>query len=102
MTSNVLTRQSESGINLDSCELPPFPGTHHNQVLKNVACGTPAIGGITFGGSTNNNVLTDNVATSISLFGTGNNLQNNTTRMFLAPSAGNFISGHLFDNAVCL
>jgi len=96
---NLLTRQSEAGINLDTCEIDAAsqPGTHDNSVHHNVACSNTSTASIALGGTASDNHLERNVATEISVFGTGNTVQHNTTQL---PIIDQGINSVLTDNLV--
>ena len=91
IANNVLIGQTEAGLNIDTCEAPPFPGSHHNSIHHNTACSVTATASIALGGSSNDNKINNNVATTISSFGTGNQIHHNTTR---APIVDNSSGGN--------
>ena len=59
------------------------PGTHDNLIHHNIACSATSTGSIALGGNSNNNSIHDNFATSISVFGKVNKVNNNTTQLVI-------------------
>jgi hypothetical protein len=100
---NNLISQTEAGINVDTCEAPPFPGSHDNSIHHNVACSITSTASIALGGSSNDNNIHHNVATTISSFGTGNNIHHNTTRLAIVDNSngGNSLHHNTTDPSVC-
>lgn len=98
-----LISQTEAGINIDTCEAPPFPGSHDNSIHHNVACSITATASIALGGASNDNNIHHNVATTISSFGTGNKIHHNTTRLAIVDnsSGGNSLHHNTVDPSVC-
>lgn len=99
---NTLSGQTEAGINVDTCEAPPFPGSHDNSIHHNTACSVTSTASIALGGSSNDNSIHHNVATSISVFGTGNHVYHNRTQLVITDSgSGNNLDHNVTDPAVC-
>lgn len=98
-----LISQTEAGINIDTCEAPPFPGSHDNSIHHNVACSITSTASIALGGSSNDNSIHHNVATTISSFGTGNEIHHNTTRLAIVDNSngGNSLHQNTTDPSVC-
>jgi hypothetical protein len=102
IASNTINGQTEAGINIDTCEAPPFPGTHHNSIHHNIACSQAAAGSIAFGGSVNRNQVRYNIATSITLSGTGNVVRYNATQLPIVDSgSGNTVNNNIAEPGVC-
>src|SRR5262249_953371 len=89
VSNNTITGQTEAGINIDTCEARPFPGSHHNSIHNNIACSVTSTASIALGGSSNNNKIFDNVATSISAFANGNAIEQNVTQLPIVDQTGN-------------
>jgi hypothetical protein len=103
IASNTLNGQTDAGINIDTCEAPPFPGSHHNSIHHNIACSVTATASIALGGSSNDNRIQDNIATTISVFASGNLVRYNTTQIAIVDNgAGNTLNNNLVDAFVCL
>jgi hypothetical protein len=99
---NTVSGQTEAGINVDTCEAPPFPGSHDNAIHHNVACSVTSTASIALGGSSNDNAIHHNVATSISVFGTGNKVHHNRTSIAITDSGfGNDLHHNASDPGVC-
>ncbi len=100
--NNVIS-QTEAGINIDTCEAPPFPGSHNNSIHHNTACSVTSTASIALGGSSNDNHIHDNVATTISSFGAGNEIDHNTTKFAIVDNSGgaNSIHDNTVDPNVC-
>ncbi len=99
---NRVNGQTEGGINIDTCEAPPYPGSHDNSIHHNVACSQTATGSIALGGSSDNNQIHHNIATKISLFGMGNTVHDNTTQLVIIDNgSGNTLSDNTADPGVC-
>lgn len=100
---NVLLSQTEAGINIDTCEAPPFPGSHDNSIHHNTACSVVSTASIALGGSSDDNSIHHNVATTISSFGTGNQIHHNTTRLAIVDNSGggNSLHHNTVDPDVC-
>jgi hypothetical protein len=88
IANNVVIGQTEAGINIDTCEAAPFPGSHHNSIHHNTACSVTATASIALGGASNANKINNNVATTISSFGAGNQIHHNTTRAAIVDNSG--------------
>jgi hypothetical protein len=93
--------QTEGGINIDTCEAPPFPGSHGNAIHHNIACSETSTGSIALGGSSDNNSIHHNTATKISLFGTGNNVHHNTTKVVIIDNGSNTLNNNSTGAGVC-
>ena len=99
---NTLTGQTEAGINVDTCEAPPFPGSHDNSIHHNTACSVTSTASIALGGSSNDNSIHHNVATSISVFGTGNDVHHNSTQLVIIDNgSGNNLHHNTTDPGAC-
>lgn len=100
---NTLVSQTEAGLNIDTCEAPPFPGSHDNSIHHNTACSVVSTASIALGGSSNDNGIHHNVATTISSFGTGNQIHHNTTRLAIVDNSGggNSLHHNTVDPGVC-
>lgn len=100
---NVLISQTEAGLNIDTCEAPPFPGSHDNSIHHNTACSVVSTASIALGGSSNDNSIHHNVATTISSFGAGNQIHHNTTRFAIVDNSGggNSLHHNTVDPDVC-
>jgi hypothetical protein len=102
ISSNTLTGQTDAGINIDTCEAPPFPGSHSNSIQHNIACALTPTASIALGGSSDNNRIEHNVATTISVFGSGNVVRYNTTQAAIVNNgSGSTLNNNLFDAGVC-
>ncbi len=99
---NLLTGQTEAGVNVDTCEAPPFPGSHDNSIHHNIACSVTSTASIALGGSSNDNSIHHNVATSISVFGTGNDVHQNLTQLVIIDNgSGNNLHHNTTEPGVC-
>jgi len=99
---NTLTGQTEGGVNVDTCEAPPFPGSYQNSIHHNTACGATSTASIALGGSSNYNRIHHNTVTSISVFGTGNHVQHNTTQLPIVDNgSGNNLHHNTTDPSIC-
>lgn len=99
---NTVNGQTEGGINIDTCEARPFPGSHDNSVHHNVACSQTSTGSIALGGSSDDNQIHHNIATKISVFGMGNQVYHNTTQLVIVDnSSGNILNNNIADPGVC-
>jgi hypothetical protein len=100
---NVLLSQTEAGLNIDTCEAPPFPGSHDNSIHHNTACSVVSTASIALGGSSNDNSIHHNIATTISSFGAGNQIHHNTTRQAIIDNSGggNSLHHNTVDPDVC-
>jgi hypothetical protein len=83
VAQNTIRFSSEAGINVDTCEAPPFPGSNNNLVHHNTVCGGIYPYSIAVGGSSNNNEVHHNLAIWISSGGTGNFFHHNIAELFL-------------------
>ncbi len=99
---NTLTGQTEGGINIDTCEAPPFPGSYYNSIHHNTACGATSTASIALGGSSNYNRIHHNTVTSISVFGTGNQVQHNVTQLPIVDNgSGNNLHHNTTVPSIC-
>jgi hypothetical protein len=97
-----LYRQTEASINVDTCEIAPFPGSRLNEIHHVEACSPTTSGSIALGGSSNENQIHDNKVRSISLFGHGNVVKDNTTQSPIVDNGtNNTLSGNTTDPALC-
>jgi hypothetical protein len=98
-----LISQTEAGINIDTCEAPPFPGSHDNSIHHNTACSLTSTASIALGGSSNDNSIHHNVATTISSFGAGNQIHHNTTQAPIVDNSGgaNSLHHNTSDPSIC-
>jgi hypothetical protein len=102
IANNAVHSQPEAGINIDTCEAPPFPGSHHNYIHHNIACSVTATASIALGGASDTNRIQYNVATTISVHGTGNAVRYNTTQLAIVDNgAGSTLNNNLVDAGVC-
>lgn len=102
LAHNTVNGQTEAGINIDTCEAPPFPGSHNNSIHHNIACSVTATASIALGGSSDDNRIQYNVATSISVFGSGNVVRYNTTQVAIVDNgSGSSLNNNLVDAGVC-
>ena len=99
---NTLDGQTEGGINIDTCEIAPFPGSDFNNVHHNNVCSDTATGSIALGGNSNSNDIHHNVARKISVFGFNNNVHDNTTQVAIVDSSGgNSVHDNTVDPTIC-
>jgi hypothetical protein len=102
VAQNTINGQTEAGINIDTCEVEPFPGSHDNSVHHNTACSVTSTASIALGGSSDDNSIHHNVATSISVFGTGNEVHHNRTQVAIVDNgSGNTLHHNTTDPNVC-
>lgn len=102
IANNTVNGQTEGGVNIDTCEAPPFPGSHHNSIHHNVACSATATGSIALGGSSDDNKIQYNVVTKISVFGSANKIRFNTTQLAIVDNgSGTVLNNNLTDAGVC-
>jgi hypothetical protein len=102
LAHNTLSGQTEAGINVDTCEIAPFPGSHDNSIHHNIACSVTSTASIALGGSSNDNDIHHNVATSISVYGTGNDVHHNRTQLVIIDNgSGNNLHHNSADPSVC-
>jgi hypothetical protein len=80
---NIISSSAEAGINVDTCEAPPFSGSNNNSVHHNTVCGGIYPYSIAVGGSSNNNQVHHNLAIWISASGVGNFIHHNVGQLFL-------------------
>ena len=100
---NDVSGQTEAGINIDTCEAPPFPGSNNNSVHHNTACSVTATASIALGGTVSGNKVHHNTATTISSFGTKNKIHHNTTQVAIVDNSGgsNKLKHNIVDSSVC-
>jgi hypothetical protein len=80
---NIVRGATETGINIDTCEIPPaYPGSTFNTVHHNAVCGGTYPYSIAGGQGSDFNTVDHNTATWISLYGDGNIVHNNTAQLF--------------------
>ena len=79
---NIVRGATETGINIDTCEIPPFPGSTFNSVHHNTVCGGLYPYSIAGGQGSDFNSVHHNTARWITLFGDGNIVHNNTAQLF--------------------
>ena len=80
---NVVRGSSETGINIDTCEIPPaYPGSTFNSVHHNTVCGGLFPYSIAGGQGSDFNSVHHNTARWITFFGDGNIVHNNTAQLF--------------------
>ena len=91
------TANTDGGINIDTCEIAPFPGSDFNNVHHNNVCSDTSSGSIALGGNSNGNDVHHNVARRISVFGFNNNVHHNTTQVAIVDSSG---GNSVHDNTV--
>jgi hypothetical protein len=102
VADNTVNGQTEGGINIDTCEAPPFPGSHDNSIHHNVACSVTSTASIALGGSSDDNQIHHNIATSISVFGTANKVHHNTTQLVIVDNgSGTTLNNNTADPGVC-
>jgi hypothetical protein len=94
---NTISGQTEAGINIDTCEIEPFPGSHDNSVHHNTVCSVTSTGSIALGGSSDSNSIHHNVATSILVYGAHNTVHHNTTQVAITDSSS---SNNLHNNSI--
>jgi hypothetical protein len=94
---NTISGQTEAGINIDTCEAPPFPGSTHNSVHHNTACSVVSTASIALGGSSDKNNIHHNTATTISVYGAKNKVHHNTTKVAIVDNGTN---SKIHDNTV--
>ena len=88
---NTVRGAYEAGINVDTCEAPPFPGSNYNSIHHNTVCGGLYPYSIAVGGSSSYNDVHHNSAIWISVGGTGNSVHHNTAELFIiAPGNTSF------------
>ena len=102
VADNVVNGQTEGGINIDTCEIAPFPGSDNNSIHHNTACSNTYTGSIALGGNSNNNSIHHNTATKISVFGNGNEVHHNTTQVVIVDNgSGNSLHHNPVDPTTC-
>jgi hypothetical protein len=81
---NVVRGASETGINIDTCEIPEasYPGSTFNSVHHNTVCGGLFPYSIAGGQGSDFNSVHHNTARWITLFGDGNIVHNNSAQLF--------------------
>ena len=92
---NIVNGASEVGINVDTCEITPFPGSSYNSVHHNFVCGGLFPYSIALGGSSRYNHVHHNRAMWITAAaGGGNQVHYNIAELFNIE-AGNTASNNL-------
>jgi len=78
-------------------------GSDPVQVSGPSPCSITSTASIALGGSSNDNNIHHNVATTISSFGTGNQIHHNTTRLAIVDNSngGNSLHDNTIDPSVC-
>jgi hypothetical protein len=89
---NTVGGATEAGINIDTCEIDPYPGSTDNSVHHNTVCGGLQPYSIAGGQGSNNNHIHHNTAKWITAAGTGNHVHNNIAAVF------NIAGGNLANN----
>ena len=89
--SNIVNGASEAGINVDTCEIKPFPGSSYNSVHHNVVCGGLFPYSIALGLGSNYNLVHNNRAIWITAAGVGNQVHYNELFDLGASMASNNI-----------
>jgi hypothetical protein len=80
---NIVRGATETGINIDTCEIPPaYPGSKFNSVHHNAVCGGLFPYSIAGGQGSDFNSVHHNTAKWITFFGDGNIVHNNTAQLF--------------------
>jgi hypothetical protein len=98
-----LYRQTQAGINVDTCEIAPFPGSRLNDIHHIEACSPTMNGSIAIGDSSNANHVHDNTVRTISLFGNDNVVNDNVTQSPIVDNGtNNVLSGNSTDPALCV
>ena len=101
VANNTVNGQTEGGINIDTCEAFPFPGSDNNNVHDNIACADTLTGSIALGGSVTGNNVHHNIARKISIFGTNNEIHHNTVVQPLVDMGSNNLHDNTVDPTVC-
>lgn len=102
VANNTISDQTEAGINIDTCEAPPFPGSHHNSVHHNTACSVVSTASIALGGSSDKNKIHHNTATTISVYGDKNKVHDNTTKVAIVDNGtGSHLNNNTVNPAIC-
>jgi hypothetical protein len=85
---NIVRGATEAGINIDTCEVDPFPGSTFNSLHHNAVCGGLYPYSIAGGQGSDFNSIHHNIGKWISLYGDGNIVHNNTAQLFnIVPGA---------------
>jgi hypothetical protein len=79
---NIVRGATEAGINIDTCEIDPYPGSTFNSVHHNAVCGGLYPYSIAGGQGSDFNTIHHNVGKWISMYGDGNIVHNNTAQLF--------------------
>lgn len=79
---NIVRGATEAGINIDTCEVAPFPGSTFNTVHHNAVCGGTYPYSIAGGQGSDFNTIHHNVAKWISMYGDGNIVHDNSAQLF--------------------
>jgi hypothetical protein len=84
---NIVRGAKETGINIDTCEVPGLPGSTFNSVHHNTVCGGLIPYSIAAGQGSDFNDVHHNVGKWISIYGDGNIVHNNTAQLFIINPA---------------
>ena len=79
---NVVRGATETGINIDTCEIAELPGSTFNSVHHNTVCGGLYPYSIAGGQGSDFNSVHHNTARWITFYGDGNIVHNNTAELF--------------------
>jgi len=79
---NVVRGATETGINIDTCEIQELPGSTFNSVHHNTVCGGLYPYSIAGGQGSDFNTVHHNTARWITFYGDGNIVHNNTAQLF--------------------
>jgi hypothetical protein len=79
---NVVRGATETGINIDTCEIGELPGSTFNSVHHNTVCGGLYPYSIAGGQGSDFNSVHHNTARWITFYGDGNVVHNNTAQLF--------------------
>ena len=79
---NVVRGATETGINIDTCEIAELPGSTFNSVHHNTVCGGLYPYSIAGGQGSDFNSVHHNTARWITFYGDGNIVHNNTAQLF--------------------
>jgi hypothetical protein len=85
---NIVYAATETGVNIDTCEAPPYPGSTFNSVHHNTVCGGLYPYSIAGGQGSDFNTIHHNAGKWISIYGDGNIVHNNKAEVFnIVPGA---------------
>ena len=79
---NIVRGATETDINIDTCEIDPYPGSTFISVHHNTVCGGLFPYSIARGQGCDFNSVHHNTARWITLFGDGNIVHNNDAQLF--------------------